>query len=98
MGGGRRPLGERDRASAPAAVSGELLELVGSHVDVERRTVAAGVDDREQLCGHDREIVVLLVAVGPRAQIDLRDRAEPVPRAGVDEAGDLDAVTGGDRE
>lgn len=87
---------EGDRPGPPAAVAGELLELLARHGDVDRLAVAAGVDDGEELGGHDGEVVVLLVAVGAGAEVDLGDRVEAVAGVGVDERGDLDAVAGRD--
>src|SRR5699024_3898643 len=96
-GARRGSLGERHLALAPPTVTGVLLEDVCAHSGT-LGPGAAGAGDGEELGGHDGEVMILLVLVGPGAEVDLRDRVEAVATEGVDERGDLDAVPGGDRE
>ena len=79
-----------------AVLAVELLE--GEPGDLAVRPAAAARRHREEFGRHHREVVVGLVPVCPRAEVDLCQRVQPVPRRGVEQRGQLHAVADRDAQ
>ena len=86
---------DRDRLVAASRTNWVSVGSTAGPAPVSVHARERGLPD---LGGHPSEALVVVVAVPPLAEVDLRDRVEPDGVERVDEQADLDAVAGGERQ